>query len=251
MSYLRFRDEEESHVAGTVATVLLGALAGFAVGMYVSQKVGGFSGVVSKVKRRRGASADDTTSAAPPVADDFADDEYDDDEIIDDTGSDELEDRVLVAFRNDPILSERAVDIGAVGESSIELSGSVNTEEEAALAVTIARGTPGVTTVINRITVGEEEERIAEHSRKFAEGDEAHTEAHWDGRTVGTGRPRQGTSGDLDRHADPRVDLAEKWTSADAQATDAADDMEGIAERRQREKKAPKGVPAADHVPQA
>ncbi|MDB4913512.1 MAG: transport-associated protein [Gemmatimonadetes bacterium] len=249
MSYLRFRDEEESHVGGTVATVLLGALAGFAVGMYVSQRVGGFSGLATKVKRR-GASGEDTSTSAPPVADDFADDEFDDDEIVDDE-SNELEDRVLEAFRNDPILSERAVDIGAIGESSIELAGSVETEEESALAVTIARGVPGVTTVVNLITVGDEEERVAEHSRKFAEGDEAHTEAHWEGRTVGTGRPRQGTSTDLDRHADPRVELAEKWTSADAQITDAADDMEGIAERRQREKKAPKGVPAADHVTQA
>ena len=247
MSILRFRDEEDSHVAGTVATVLLGALAGFAVGMYVSQRVGGFSGLATKVKRR-GASGQGASADGPPVADDFAEDDYEEDEIIDDADGEGLEDRVLEAFRNDPILSERAVDIGAVGESSIELAGWVNTEEESHHAVTIARGVPGVSTVVNLITIGEEEERVAEHSRKFAEGDEAHTEAHWDGRTVGTGRPRQGSSADLDRHADPRVELSEKWTSANAQLNDVADDMEGIAERRVREKKASKGVPAADHV---
>ena len=29
---------------------------------------------------------------------------------------DELEERVLEAFRNDPILAERAIDIGAIGD---------------------------------------------------------------------------------------------------------------------------------------
>ena len=261
MSYLRFRDEDESSIAGTVAPVLLGALAGFAVGMLVAQRVGGFSGLADRV-RRRGEAADTAESTTPAVADDFADyDEYEDDEIEEVAESTGLEDHVLEAFRNDPILAERALDIGGIGESTIELAGWVTTEEEAEHAVTIARGVPGVLTVLNRIAVGEEEERIADHARLFADGDDAHTEAHWDGHTVGTGRPRQGSSADIDRHADPRVELAEKWTSADAEVREAAEDIDAIvAERRVREKKvvkgdrtggaavSPSGVPKADHV---
>ncbi len=260
MSYLRFRDEDESSVAGTVTSVLLGALAGFAVGMVVAQRVGGFRGIAEKLRRGKPVAADDASS--PAVADDFADyEEYDDDEIEDELEGTGLEDLVLEAFRNDPILSERAIDIGGIGDATIELAGWVKSDEESNLAVTIARGVPGVTTVVNRIAVGEEEERIEEHARLFAEGDDAHTEAHWEGNTVGTGRRRQGTSEEFDRHSDPRVELAEKWTSADAETLEAADDIDAIAaERRVREKKAvkgdrtggspvsPTGVPKADHV---
>lgn len=262
MSYLRFLDEEDSSVTGTVASVLLGAVAGFAVGMYVAQRVGGFSGLAAKVRRRGAVDAGASDAAIPAVADDFVDyDEYEDDEIEDQEPATGLEEHVLEAFRNDPILSERAIDIGEIGDTSIELSGWVTTEEESAHAVTIARGVPGVETVLNRITIGEEEERVADNARLFEEGDDAHTEAHWEGRTVGTGRRRQGNSSEVDRHEDPRVELAEKWSSADAEILEAADDIGDIAaERRQREKKvvkgdrtggspiAPTGVPKADHV---
>ncbi|MEP6730004.1 MAG: BON domain-containing protein [bacterium] len=247
MSYLRFRDEDESSVAGTVTSVLLGALAGFAVGMVVAQRVGGFSGLADRFRR---GGTDVEENAGPVVADDFADEEdYDDDEIEEESEASGLEEHVLEAFRNDPILSERAIDIGGIGEATIELAGWVKSDDEAEHAVTIARGVPGVSTVLNRIAVGDEEERIADHARLFAEGDDAHTEAHWEGNVVGTGRRRQGTSDEPDRHADPRVNLHEKWTSADAELREAADDIEGIAERRVREKKAPvKGVPKGDHV---
>jgi hypothetical protein len=262
MSYLRFQDEDESPLAGTVTSVLLGAAAGFAVGMLVAQRVGGFSGLASLAGRLRrgGQSAEGVTG--PVVADDFSDyeDDYEDDEVMESAEGTELEERVLEAFRNDPILSERAIDIGGIGEETIELAGWVMSEDEAEHAVVLARGVPGVSTVVNRVAVGDEEERIQDHARRFAEGDDALTEAHWDGRTVGTGRRRQGTSDEPDRHADPRVNLKERWTSADVELAEAADDTSGIAERRQREKKtvkgdrtggspiAPTGVPKGDHV---
>jgi hypothetical protein len=264
MSYLRFQDEDESSVSGTVTSVLLGAVAGFAVGMLVAQRVGGFRGLSGLARRvRRGAEqAGADLTGGPVVADDFSDyDEDYDDELMDAApeGS-ELEERVLEAFRHDPILSERAIDIGGIGEEGIELSGWVTSEEEAEHAVVIARGVPGVATVLNRIAVGDEEERIEDHTRRFAEGDDSLTEAHWEGRTVGTGRRRQGTSDEPDRHADPRVELKERWTTADVELAEAADDTSGIAERRRREKKpvkgdrtggspvAPTGVPKSDHV---
>ena len=259
MSYLRFQDEDDSSTAGTVTSVLLGAVAGFAVGMLVAQRVGGFSGIANRM--RRGAEeAGERLVGQRAVADDFADyDEYEDDELETSEGT-ELEERVLEAFRNDPILAERAVDIGGIGDATIELAGWVNSEDEAEHAVTIARGVPGVETVVNRIAIGEEEERIEDHARHFAEGDDAFTEARWEGRTVGTGRRRQGTSDEPDRHADPRVELKERWTRTETELAAAAEDTTGIAERRQREKKAvkgdrtggspiaPTGVPKGDHV---
>jgi hypothetical protein len=42
MSPLRYRDDERS-TSGTVATVLVGALAGFALGVLVSNRLGGLS----------------------------------------------------------------------------------------------------------------------------------------------------------------------------------------------------------------
>lgn len=262
MSYLRFQDEDESSVGGTVASVLLGAVAGFAVGMFVAQRVGGFSGLAARVRRGLPDGVSELAGSQPVVADDYADyDDYEDDELemSDEEGS-ELEERVLEAFRNDPIMSERAVDIGGIGDETIELAGWVNSEEEAEHAVVLARGVPGVTTVVNRIAIGDEEERVRDHAERFANGDDDHTEAHWEGRTVGTGRTRQGSSSDLLRNADPRVGLAERATAANREMAEAADDLEGLAERRRREKKvakgdrtggspiAPSGVPKADHV---
>jgi hypothetical protein len=262
MPYLRFEDDDDASLGGTITSALLGAVAGFAVGMLVAQRVGGFSGLVESVKRRgRYASDEDAEAAGPVVADDFS--EYDDyDDELEDEGvpNEGLEERVLEAFRNDPILSERAIDIGGIGEETIELAGWVNSEEEAEHAVVLARGVPGVETVVNRIAVGDVEERIRDHSRRRDEGDDALTEARWEGRTIGTGRRRQGTSDEVDRHATPRVELEERWTKTELELQQAADETTGLAERRASTKKPPKGdrtggapvaptgVPKGDHV---
>src|SRR5213075_1649400 len=49
----RFRDDDSSN-GTTIASVLLGAMAGFAVGMYVAQRVGGFGGLTGKLRKARG-----------------------------------------------------------------------------------------------------------------------------------------------------------------------------------------------------
>src|SRR3954469_17952532 len=67
MPYLRFQDDDDSSVAGTVTSVLLGAFAGFAVGMLVAQRVGGFSGLADKV-RRRAVDRDGAEASGPAVA---------------------------------------------------------------------------------------------------------------------------------------------------------------------------------------
>lgn len=65
----------------------------------------------------------------------------------------ELEERVLEAFRNDPVLAERAIDIGAIEGGTIELTGWVRASSEIGHALTLARGVPGVEAVIDRLAV--------------------------------------------------------------------------------------------------
>jgi hypothetical protein len=253
----RYRDEESSSTS-TILGVLAGALGGFALGMYVAQRVGGIEGLTSKLRRKKGShpAAGISTAHGEADFDEFDDIEDDDLEVEDyDQG---LEERVLEAYRNDPILCERAVDIGSIGEGIIELAGWVDTEEEAEHAVTIARGVPGVDTVVNRLAIGSEEEQYADTMRARESGDPAFNERHWESNIIGTGRRRQGTSDEIDRHADPKTELENRWSRTDEAIRQAADDTEG-AERRRKTKSArgdrtggapvaPTGVPKADHV---
>ncbi len=260
MSRFRYHDEDSSST-GTVLGVLAASVAGFAVGMLVAQRVGGFTGLTSRIRRRGAAAAEAIPRSPYDTAGEVDDYEEDgEDEFEDEDYDATLEERVLEAYRNDPILSERAVDIGSIGEGVIELAGWVEDEDEAQHAVTLARGVPGVDTVVNRIAIGDDERRFEEAAERFRDGDAAATETHWDGRTVGTGRRRQGTSKEIDRHADPKVHLEEHWSSTDDAIRNSADENAAIAERRARAKKpvkgdrtggapiSPSGVPKADHV---
>jgi len=175
-------------------------------------------------------------------------------------GAEELEERVLEAFRNDPTLSERAVDIGSVEDGIIELTGWVNSDEEAHQAVVVARGVPGVETVVNRLVILTDEDLFDDAAHRYEDGDPALTERHWEGQQVGTGRRRQGNSAEVDRHADPRTVLEDRSLKEDRAFMAAADEIPDTAERRKSSKKAarggrndgsavaPSGVPKADHV---
>ncbi|MBA2708008.1 MAG: hypothetical protein H0U59_09415, partial [Gemmatimonadaceae bacterium] len=80
----------------------------------------------------------------------------------------------------------------------------------------------------------------------------------WEGQNVGTGRKRQGTSAEVDRHEDPRPELEE--AILDQVFLDPDEEADLKAERRQRTKTpprrgradgspvAPGGVPKSDHV---
>ncbi len=260
MSRFRYRDDESSST-GIIIGAVAGALAGFAAGMLVAQQVGGFSGLGAKIRRRGAAFRDEHFRGAHEVADDDELEEFEEDELESGEYDESLEERVLEAFRNDPILSERAIDIGSISEAVIELAGWVETEDEAEHAVTIARGVPGVETVVNRIAIGNEERRMNETAQRAREGDPALNEARWEGRGVGTGRKRQGSSDEPDRHAGPKVELKDRWQGTDDAFRNAADNVEGMAERRTPRGKrvahgdrtggapvAPTGVPKADHV---
>lgn len=268
MSPFRYRDEE-SNVASALY-VALGALAGFAAGVVVAQQYGGISGITSKIKNRIGSIRNGTSEEIDEDEDAHLgahahDHSYDDDdEEYDDEGDDtpldaseELEERVLEAFRNDPILSERAIDIGAIDEGIVELTGWVNADDEAQQAVVVARGVPGVETVVNRLSVRAEEELFDELADRYDDGDPSLTEGQWEGQSVGTGRRRQGSSAEVDRHEDPRPDLEEK--NLDKVFLDADEAADVKAERRHRAKPprggrtdgspiAPSGVPKSDHV---
>ncbi|MEJ7758711.1 MAG: BON domain-containing protein [Gemmatimonadaceae bacterium] len=259
MSPFRYRDEESS--ATGALYVALGALAGFAAGVVVAQQYGGLSGLTSRLKDRLGgitgdaAMGDSEPSLDAHAFDDGYDDEADDEPL---EPTEELEERVLEAFRNDPVLSERAVDIGAIDDGIVELTGWVNSESEADHAVVVTRGTPGVETVVNRLAIRSEEELLQETADRYENGDAALTEGHWEGQNIGTGRSRQGSSADIDRHDDPRVELEE--SVLDQVFLDTDDEGETKAERRARTKQSPKrgrsdgsplapgGVPKSDHV---
>ena len=110
----------------------------------------------------------------------WGDDEDDDEESLDDLDEDELEEdlaavtrdngapatskraddlsrkleeRVLRALSNEPVLRARPVEIAVVGEGVVELTGAVHALDEVARASALVRNLPGVSMVLNRLVV--------------------------------------------------------------------------------------------------
>jgi hypothetical protein len=170
MSPIRYRDEGSS--SGIILGAVVGALAGFAAGMYLAQNTGKRTAAeIGEADEEHTERLRGTRVASKELDEDFEDAaefenaEYaDDDEYESEDFDITLEERVLEAFRNDPILSTRAVDIGSLRTGVIELAGVVDTAQEAQHAVTIARGVPGVQSVVNRIVTGIHEPRYREES---------------------------------------------------------------------------------------
>jgi hypothetical protein len=256
MSPYRYRDDDSS-TGTTIMTVLLGAVAGFAVGMYVAQRSGGFRGLTERFtkggavgegehrQRHHGLASEQFEFESEDEIEDEDEGAYagsvDDEDFngMDDTGDTGdgvplLEERVLEAFNNDPILAERAIDIGAVGSGIIELSGWVDSDDEAEHAMTVARGVPDVVTVVNRLMIDDEEQQLGENVRRLQDGDPALSESRWEGQQVGTGKRRQGTSDEMDRHADPKPELEDRWLNEREALRNAAEDLEEISAERRR-----------------
>jgi hypothetical protein len=273
MSPFRYRneppyiyDEEDDESSSRSALyIAIGAAAGFAAGVLMAERFGGFKGLTDRIKDTFGGGTGEEEEEFDyeGLDDDEFDPDFDDDAETPKSslnGAEELEERVLEAFRNDPILSERAVDIGSVEDGIIELTGIVNSDDEAHQAVVVARGTPGVETVVNRLVIKSDEELFDTAAHHYEDGDPPFTERHWDGQQVGTGRRRQGNSTEVDRHADPRNVLEDRSLSEDRAFLAAAEEIPDTAERRTKTKKsarggrtdgsavAPSGVPKADHV---
>lgn len=250
----RYRDERTRPSEGMIF-LALGAAAGIAAGVVIAQKFGGFSALATKIRERIGGDEDEFATT-----DEY--EEYDEEEDAAEeelSPLEELEERVLEAYHNDPILSERAIDIGAIDEGIIELTGWVYAASEAEHAVTVARGTPGVDTVLNRLAVRAEEDQFDDAAERYGAGDDSLTESHWEGQGVGMGRKRQGNSSEADRNVDPKPALEDKWMNEDEAYRSAADRMDGAAERRKKPPAqrggrndgspiSPSGVPKADNV---
>lgn len=111
-----------------------------------------------------------------------------------------LEDAVLDAFLDDGVLAERGIDVGAISEGIVELSGSVYTRAEAIHAVAVAQGVPGVATVVNRMDIDDERERLHPRFDDSSEGRDMSGE--WTGHQSGMGSRRQGESTDPARRDD-------------------------------------------------
>ena len=179
------QEQDETESSNGVLWLAAGAIAGVAAGIYLAQRFGGLSGLTTRARELfarvatddHAAEENDDIEPAPRSAhgsyeyeeeEVYEEDAYDDDGVedagVDDdegafvSADEELEERVLEVFTNDPILRERAVDIGAVNPATIELTGHVFTAAESEHAMTIARGVPGVTTVVNRLTIRTDEQ---------------------------------------------------------------------------------------------
>jgi len=141
-----FYEEEEDSSARNAVLIAIGAAAGFAAGVLMAERFGGFKGLTDRLKDSFGGGTEgddeedfDYEGLDEDEFDPDFDDEVEGSASLD--GAEELEERVLEAFRNDPTLSERAIDIGALEDGIIELTGSVNSEEESHQAVAVATGT--------------------------------------------------------------------------------------------------------------
>jgi BON domain len=246
MKRIRLHDDERS-VGSIAAGVTLGALAGFVVGIVVAQRVGGLSGITSRLRegidalRHRGEEGIESLAGAQrDEEEEEYEDEYDEGEEPDERaldGDSALEERVLRAFRRDPVLSERAIDIGAIGEGIIELSGWVESREESEHAVVVTRTVPGIVTVVSRLFIGSDEQDSSDLDEEDLDDGAPLPGGRWEGQRVGTGRRRQGHSGEMDRHADPKTVLEDKWLDEEHALEEAAGPVEGIAERRGRKTK--------------
>lgn len=134
----------------------------------------------------------------------------------------QLEKAVVERLLADPRLKERPIEVGALNDGIVELTGTVRDEEEARQAVSLAGGVPGVRTVLNRLDIEAEEAHLSLVRRRH-EASGAPAESHWYGLgVVGTGRRRQGRDTDPDR-PDDRVELLERSMGTDRVLEDTSE----------------------------
>ena len=177
MAGFRFRSRRDRRRRQSLLLVALGALAGVAVAAALTGEV------KRRRRRRRQQTSEEAVSrlvnSAPDSATDLPHDHSDEHsdphahDILEDIhemerdtdvpvehlapDDEELEDRVLEAFHNDPTLRGRAIDIGAIGDGIIELTGWVNSAAEVGYAITLARGVPDVAHVMDSLTIRDPE----------------------------------------------------------------------------------------------
>lgn len=189
---MRFR-QKKHHVDGGVVALVAGVAAGAAAAVYFGWR---------EIRHRRyRAEMEDTPFAA-------------------------LEDATVEALRGDERAGNRAIDVAALGDGIVELTGTVATEEEAKRAVEVAQRVDGVHTVVNRMAVGDVERHLIQTRRRFREGDPALSERQWYGIRVGTGRRRQGVSTDPEQR-DERVERVSRVLEPSSRSSSESDSDRG------------------------
>jgi hypothetical protein len=134
---------------------------GIALGMYLSHKGGGLGSMFRRLRTTRGAVDEHTISDSVYEMDGLTHDDGEygalEDSLEDDPDEDavaaQLEERVLAAFLNDPVLARKQVEISAEGDGVVSLAGSVENESDSQHAALIAGGIPGVLGVSNGIRI--------------------------------------------------------------------------------------------------
>ena len=126
---------------------------------------------------------------------------------------------VSESLRKDPKLARRRIEVDAIAEGVIELSGSVQDRAEAERAMGIAQATTGVYTVVNRLRLEEEESHRETTRRRWTEGAPDLRERHHYGMGVGMGPRRQAPDTDPDRPSDKQKILERELDVANIEDT--------------------------------
>lgn len=162
----RYR-EHRSESGRSLAVAIAAVLAGVALGVLISHRMGGLEGIKARVKKRfRRGGLDlerlrEFANEAFANEDDLGEERYEPWED-DGGGAAALEAKVLAAFVADETLRDRPVDISADDSERVELTGWVRSKAERMRATAVARKVPGVVTVINQLLVGDPETIDAE-----------------------------------------------------------------------------------------
>jgi hypothetical protein len=196
-----FRDPDEGQWENGLATFAAGALGGLTLGVLISRALP--RRVVTRDLKEHAKSV--ARRLRPARLRRLA---------VEQEELDSLEDAVLSAFLDDEILGERGIDIGVVSPGIVELSGSVDTADEAHRAVSLASRLSGVRTVVNRIEI-EDVGRRHSGRRPLDEEDLEATFMHQEGRVGGMGRRRQSPLTDPDRPDDSQYRKERALAAAD------------------------------------
>lgn len=204
ISMWSFNRKTEADNRRAVLMVSMGALSGLAIGLLFSRRGAYREAGYHSVDMRNRLEAGVGSYAQSGIADAVLEPELQG-----------LEDAVLETFLSHEVLRYRGIDVGAISRGIVELSGMVPTEADAELAVRVANSVRGVQTVVNRLEVEDEVRHLEETRRRLDEGDPALVERHWEGRSIGMGRPRQGQHTEPDRPDDSQHRVERALAEAD------------------------------------
>ncbi len=125
-----------------------------------------------------------------------------------------LEEDVVELLRGDQRIAGQPIEVAALAQGIVELSGSVETREDSERAMAVAQRAAGVRTVLNRLDVLEEADRLDDGRRRPGGPGTPRADTRWTGLGVGIGRRRQGRQTDPPQR-DDRVDLVQEALGVD------------------------------------